>query len=218
MKKCIYFGLKCPESNPETVFFHCPIIRTFPLERTNQDIFESVLNFHRYTHLIFTSKSSVAILVEHLSHYGIPRTSFQFKKCIAVGRATAEKVQKSGFPLMCTAEEETAEGIIKEMERLPLTGREFFFWPHSTLSRRVIPDYLLEKKIVFHECALYGTTLKKPDPLPDIDLFDELFFTSPSTIDAFLEIWKEIPSNKKLTCQGPVTQAYLLKRIDSLLF
>jgi uroporphyrinogen-III synthase len=52
---------------------------------------------------------------------------------------------------------------------------------------------------------LYETVAQRVEPVPDLRLFDEIVFTSPSTVDAFFEIFGHIPSGKKIVAIGPVT-------------
>ena len=45
--------------------------------------------------------------------------------------------------------------------------------------------------------------------------FDEIFFTSPSTVDGFLNIFGAFPKNgPRLVSIGPITKAYLEKKLD----
>jgi len=60
-------------------------------------------------------------------------------------------------------------------------------------------------------CDLYQTVFQKPGPLPDLSKVDEIIFTSPSTIKGFIAAFGAIPTNKKLTCMGPITEEELKK-------
>jgi len=50
---------------------------------------------------------------------------------------------------------------------------------------------------------------KKPELLPNIADFDEIFFSSPSTCDAYLELFRTLPKEVTLLAQGPVTSERL---------
>jgi uroporphyrinogen-III synthase len=62
-------------------------------------------------------------------------------------------------------------------------------------------------------CDLYDTVPQKLEPIPDLNAIDEIVFTSPSTVRAFVEIFRHIPQDKTLTCLGPITQEELQKEI-----
>ena len=90
----------------------------------------------------------------------------------------------------------------------PLEKTHFFF-PRSSLSRNVILDFFKKNHILFQDCFIYDTVTQKNQPTPHLEEIDEIIFTSPSTIKAFLEIFSAIPLDKKLTAIGPITQKAL---------
>ena len=81
--------------------------------------------------------------------------------------------------------------------------------PRSSRSRPVIAQFFQEKEIRYQACDLYDTVTQALKPKPDLKLVDEIVFTSPSTVSAFLEIFGKLPKDKKLTAIGPVTQEML---------
>ena len=58
-------------------------------------------------------------------------------------------------------------------------------------------------------CPIYDTRTVQPKVVPDLTKVDEIVFTSPSTVKAFLDVFSEIPQDKKLTTIGPVTEQAL---------
>lgn len=132
---------------------------------------------------------------------------------ICVGKKTAEELSKQDFKAHLIAEEETSEGIVEELKKLSFSQPPFFLWPHSALSRPIIKDFLENSTIPFKECILYDTKPHKMEPIPSFSSIDEIIFTSPSCVDAFLEIFGPLPQNKILTPIGPITK----KRLDLLL-
>lgn len=187
-KRILHLGLKAPSPIQDQEIVHCPIIqirpRTFKIDTTP------------FTHLIFTSKTSVDLFPQ-----------FQDKQVIAVGHATALRLMERGIPVTETALDERAEGIIDILERKNLKDAHIL-WPHSAGSRPTLRQYLEKRGIRFQELILYDTVPLQPDPLPDLTKIDEIVFTSPSTVDAFLQFFGAIPK-KRLKAIGPVTEAHL---------
>ena len=124
----------------------------------------------------------------------------------AVGRATAEVLER----VDCIAHIETAEGIVAELEKRDLSSANICL-PRSALSRTVIPDYLHMRGVSFTAPILYDTAQRRPDPLPLLDEFDEIIFTSPSGVQAFVDIFGALPKDKQLTAMGPITEKALEK-------
>ena len=190
-KKILYLGLD-PSRYPEEVT-HYPIIRTIP--RPFDEKVEA--NFNSSTHLIFTSRSAVRILQKE-------RLCFEGKIVIAVGKGTAALLERVDF----VAQDECAEGIVELLKQLDLREAHLF-WPHSALSRPVIRNFLEGSVIRNTDCIVYDTLPNKVTPLPSLDEYDEIVFTSPSTVNAFLDLFGPLPKDKILTAIGSVTESKL---------
>lgn len=181
----LYLGTHPPSKD----VIHYPIIKIVP-----KAIPQHLLD-EKYTHVIFTSKNAVDLCNIDLAG----------KTVIAIGRATAERL-KGCVPLV--PEEETQEGIVELLRPLDLDDA-YFFLPRSSLARKTLDNFFRKREIRYQTCDLYDTVTQKLEPLPNLDEIDEIVFTSPSTVRAFVEIFSEIPKNKKLTCQGPITEEAL---------
>jgi uroporphyrinogen-III synthase len=185
----LYLGLD-PSNYPGAV--HYPVIDTLPAAF---DL--SPKEYETYTHLIFTSKSAVAYW----------HRSLDGKIVIAIGPSTKKILQERGVtPLV--APFATQEGIIELLEGLDLKRGRILF-PRSRLARSVLDEYLHREKIFFRTIDLYDTIFIRNEPVPDLSEFQEIVFTSPSTVEGFLRIYKKIPSEMKLTPIGPITQKRL---------
>lgn len=170
------------DPRPNTI--HYPIICTTPRQ----------IEAPQYTHLIFTSKTAV--------HYFPAEPTGTI---IAVGQATAAACNATHI-----ATNECAEGIIDILETLDLQDAHVL-WPHSALSRPLITDYLQKKGVRFNAPILYDTYPHRPYAPPPLDPFDEILFTSPSTVSAFLVIFGDFPDHCTLTSLGDQTAAALKK-------
>jgi len=191
--RVLYLGLEPPE---EAGYFHYPVIRTV----LRPDIGSQLSDWGRYTHIILTSKTAARLLCAR-------NLSFEGKQLIAVGSATAALL-----PYAATvAEEATAEGVVATIEALKLKN-PLFFWPRSALARPVVSDYLRRAGHPFREAVFYDTLPQRPAPLPDLEQFDKILFTSPSTVEAFFNLAEKIPETVVLEAIGPVTERALQKR------
>ena len=127
---------------------------------------------------------------------------------IAIGTATAALLKELGFSSL-VPEDETAEGVVDILKSINIKNALYL---HSSRARDVISHYLKSNHIACFQAPLYDTVMQKIQPVPSLDSFDEIVFTSPSTVDAFLEIFKQLPHNKTLTAIGPITRSYLLAK------
>lgn len=208
MKTTLYLGLHAPAPRAGEHIVHHPIIKIVPRPAEDPAIQQALSLLPIYTHIILTSQSAAALFFEYAAHSGAKDSLLDAKTYVAVGRKTAEKARSFGAQHILTAEQETAEGVTKALESCDLK-EAFFFWPHSALSRPVIKDWLEKNHIAHRTCAFYDTIANPHFAKPDLAEFDEIVFTSPSTVDAFLFWYKALPMPHKMRSIGPITEAHL---------
>jgi uroporphyrinogen-III synthase len=208
-KKTLYLGLDPTRFQSNNQLIHWPIIKIVSTSPSNKKIERAFQQFHHFTHLIFTSRTTVSLFPSFLSFYQIPFSSWQSKFSMAIGQATAEKLRELNIEPYLISKEEHAEGLIKELLQFEWTDLDFFFLPQSALARPILRLALEQMPVRFECCSLYHPVVN--EPLLKIDLldFDEIIFTSPSTLDAFLKVFKKFPPSIKLTTLGPITAKHL---------
>lgn len=195
--KIIYFGLDPTDFIYEGELTHHPLIRICP-RSVCLDQAKSC------SHILFTSKSCVSLFFDQVAAELLTQ-----KTVLAVGKKTAEAIKKRGIKEVLFAKKECQEGVIEMMEFLNLQKAHLFF-PHSSLSRPLLVEYLTKKNICFTEVILYDIEINKVQ-IPNLNSFDEFVFTSPSTVEAFHTLFGPLPRGKKLKAIGPVTQKAIEK-------
>lgn len=210
-KKILYLGLDPANYSAQGQITHWPIIQIIPRPLSEPSVQESIKNFECYSHVIVTSKSTVAILKNYLCEMRIDLRVWSEKLTLAVGQTTAQHLRHCGIDRIKVAENETAEGVIDELKQLPL-HQGHVFWPHSAQARPLIKDYLMAQKICHTTCVFYEPQVRNHSTLPALENFDEIVFTSPSTVDAFLHIFGSFPSHAQLVPIGPITANFLQKK------
>lgn len=204
-RKILYLGLDPLYYQGEGEVVHWPIIEIIPRPLSDPALQESLLSFDRYSHVVITSKSTVSILDSYLQLLGFEREHWKEKVILAVGKVTASHLRDLQIIPTHICQEESAEGMIEVLSHLNLEGA-YLFWPHSSKARPLISRFLEEKRVCFSECLLYEPRAREETtPLPDVNSFDEIVFTSPSTVEAFLKIFETFPVGPQLSPIGPVT-------------
>lgn len=209
-RKVLYLGLGPPTFKRDQEIVHHPLIEIKARDLSSLEIQSSFAEIPYYTHLLFTSKNSAELFAEGMKHYGLTKEDLEGKEIFAVGQKTSLaletllSLEKKGIAVSRVAEEETQEGLIKMLLPLNLEG-SYFFLPCSSLSRKAIQRFFSHRGIRHQICFLYDTEIKRGVIKVDLNLFEELIFTSPSTVEAFKKIYGEIPKNKKITAIGPIT-------------
>lgn len=211
MSQILYLGLDLPSHLQTKEVVHYPFIKIVPKTAKDPAIVLAFEKFKIYTHLIFTSKRTVSIFFDLCQAFDICHRAMHLKTIIAVGQKTALKLRENSVEVNVIASEETAEGLIKELNTHHLSHSNVFF-PHSSIARPLIRDWLTSQGILHTACAIYTTLPNIPTLLPDLRLFDQIIFTSPSTINAFIQAYGALPTGKILTSIGPVTESYLREK------
>lgn len=207
-KRILYLGLDPTHYSSKDEVIHWPIIQVVPRPLSEPAIHQALCHFEHYSHIIVTSKTTVAILQDYLSQLKIGVQAWAQKVILAVGQVTAKHLQACGITPTIVAQEETAEGIIYELQQLSLE-QAHVFWPHSARARLLIKEFLKTQGIRHTTCPLYDTIPQVPQTMPNLEGFDAIIFTSPSTVEAFLQIFGAFPSQVELVAIGPVTARFL---------
>jgi hydroxymethylbilane synthase len=209
--RILYLGLDPSHFSRDwerATLFHYPVIAIRPRPQ-GADITAALKQLPRISHVIFTSKSAVRWLLTLVS-----RRQLRRKRLLAIGEVTAAHLHHYGLTATIVAAEETAEGLLESLEGEELS-RALTLWPHGNRARSLIPDYFRARDYPLVECVLYDTILQRPAPPPPLEHVDQVIFTSPSTVDGFLALYKELPDMRKLVAQGPITGRYLEKRLGA---
>ena len=203
MKTILYLGTDPHSYETEGHLIHYPIIKIVPRPAHRIRPYKELSAF---THIIFTSKNAVNVFFEHLADLNL---SLDQQQLIAIGTVTATHLTMRGYPPQHVAEQETQEGVIALLKQLDLKNA-FFFLPRSSQARPLLVQFFEDHQIRYAAWDLYDTVSQKLEVQPDWDQIDEIVFTSPTTVRAFLENFKKFPEGKKLTPIGPVTENELL--------
>jgi len=189
--RILYLGTDPSRFNQPCI--HYPIIQTIAAEAIDEETKDV---WPRVTHLIFTSPNAV----KHWFNVG----KIEGRIAIAIGEGTRAALRKRGVePLI--APTATQEGVIELLKTIDLT-HAFLLLPRSSRARETLTDYLKKRGVDFHVFDLYRTVTHKTEPLPDLNQINEIIFTSPSTIDAFREIFGKVPDHIRIRCIGPITK------------
>lgn len=206
VKKILYLGVDPAHYSCHGELIHYPVIKIVPRieHREIQEIFEEI---HDFSHIIFTSKNAVSMFFSCMQKSG---KTLRNPSILAIGKITALYLTHHGVQPDRIAKEETQEGVVELLQLEDLT-RAYVLIPRSAQARLVLTNYLRDQQIRFKTCDLYDTVTQRLEPVPHLALIDEIVFTSPSTVRAFLEIFGRVPPGKKMTAIGPITEKEMAK-------
>jgi uroporphyrinogen-III synthase len=206
--RILYLGTTPEHYQVEGNIVHCKMIDIVPRDFQSFDIKHQMEDILKYTHVILTSQHAVTFLIDLLHVYGYCAECLKGKQCLVIGESTANALRKAGIQSMLIAKEATQEGVMDLLDLLDLE-KAYLFYPRSSRARPTLSYYLRVRQLRHQICDLYDTKTALLSQLPSLEEFDEVVFTSPSTVEAFFEQYEVVPAHLKLKAIGPVTQASL---------
>ncbi len=197
------FAEKLCAAGFEPIFF--PVIEIRPIE--NNIVLERTWSkLECYDWIVFTSVNAVAVVFSQFEKRSLPHVA-------AIGPKTAEALQSQGITPDFVPEEYVAESILPGLG--DLRGK-WVLLPRAEIARKALPEAIAEAGGIPHEIAVYKTLPVEPDPKGLAALksgVDWITFTSPSTVQNFVEILRhqkmdplELMGKPKIACIGPITE------------
>ena len=205
MDKILYLGLDPSHVPLQGSISHYPVIKIVRKMFDDPRVLLAKKVFDQCTHVIFTSKSGVQIFFTLFKEM-----SLKDKRIFSVGKITTKILLEYGVDRVTTAIHECQEGVIDMLMHEDLAAAHFFL-PGSVLARPLLRQFLEEKNIPYVFCPLYETKMNKVHPLPNLEAFDAVVFTSPSTVHAFFSSFRLLPFSLKCIAQGDVTKKVIVK-------
>ncbi|MGB7874772.1 MAG: uroporphyrinogen-III synthase [Anaerolineales bacterium] len=210
------------EAGFEPVFF--PVIEIRPFEE-NVALDRAIAKLSCYDWVVFTSVNGVDAFFERTDHHHRDTENAEKKnlklrelsdfavKVAAIGPKTAQSLEARGVTPDFVPDEYVAEAILPGLG--DLLGR-WVLLPRAEIARKALPEAIVAAGGVAHEIAVYQTLPAEIDWEGLAALksgVDSVTFTSPSTVENFVEIVRRagldplhLPGNPKVACIGPITQ------------
>ncbi|NGX61319.1 MAG: hypothetical protein K940chlam9_00804 [Chlamydiae bacterium] len=204
-KQILYFGRDPTRFLGEGDLTHLPLVET--VARPYQEVAPFFASLPEATHLLFTSRVAVSYFAAYARKAEISWEDLCEKTFFSVGEATNQALLDENLPSSEIAKEACGEGVVSSLSQHDLSEATLFY-PHSSQARPLIRDYLERRRVSHIAFPLYDTVPREV-PLPDLSPFDEIIFTSPSTVAAFVALAKERLPHHKCRPIGPITASAL---------
>jgi uroporphyrinogen III methyltransferase/synthase len=171
-----------------------------------------------YTWIVFTSANGVREFFHGLLEWGYDFRSVGHVKIAAVGKGTADELQRYGFLADYMPEKYQVQDLAAGLKGM-VSGDDRLLIPRSLNGSKVLNEILDETSIpyddiVLYEVALAGTgTENRAEALKHLDY---LTFSSASGVEAFFreadEEIKEALAGLKVVCIGDITAKALMEQ------
>lgn len=169
-------------------------------------------------YIVFTSQHSISSTIECIPELLEEQENYIF---ISIGDTTTEALHNAGIKDVIQVEEDNRFGIIKwfekEKEKYDEANARYenIIYPHSSLSPEDIPLALQELGFSVKSFVAYKNVMPEHPRLVNLNHFKRIVFTSPSTIDNFIELYGKLPENTEFITRGPITQKHLEEVLEA---
>ena len=169
-------------------------------------------------YVVFTSQHSISSTIECIPELLEEQENYIF---ISIGNTTTEALHNAGIKDVIQVEEDNRFGIIKwfekEKEKYDEANARYedIIYPHSSLSPEDIPLALQELGFSVKSFVAYKNVMPDHPRLVNLNHFKRIVFTSPSTIDNFIDLYGKLPENTEFITRGPITQKHLEEVLEA---
>lgn len=223
-KRVLFTGLSKERFFEKGVVFHVPMIEIRPLEdytefdkwikkiAKNRGHQPSAINHQPvFDWIVFASRYGVEYFFNRLDTINLDSRVLSGTKIAAIGNSTASKLREYGIVADLIPKKESSAGLIAEFKNFLRRDTRYemrdtnIFLPRSDISDKGLETGLKHLDISVTSSYAYRNVV--PKDLPDLDLnyFDEVMFTSPSTVRNFKKRYGRVPEGVKISCIGEVT-------------
>jgi uroporphyrinogen III methyltransferase / synthase len=178
----------------------------------------AIAELSAYQWIIFTSANGVVFFLRRLKELGRDIRDLKGLRICTIGPATAAPLEHLGIRVDLVPDEFISEGVVKAFKKINLR-RSRILLPRAEAARDVIPEGLAKLGTKVDVVTAYRTVNSGKDKAELVSLINEgkvdvITFTSPSTVENFMEIMGQdyvTPKGVKIACIGPVTAAAVKK-------
>lgn len=186
-----------------------PLIAFRPVA-ASEELFYILKEIHKYDWIVFTSNVTVETFFSNYKDSGEP-----FPKIAVIGSKTREVLEEKNFHASFTPKEYVAEGFVEEFLPHVSEGMRVLI-PKGNLAREYISSSLKKHGVLVDELIIYETYMpeesrSKLAEMVSKEKLDILAFTSPSTINHFMETVRDYQLQDRIAdcivaCIGPVSK------------
>ena len=184
-------------------------------------------SFNDVDYFLFTSQYAVKGFMRLVDKEDFFEQKYEKSKVISIGNTTTQALNEAGFKDIIQVEEDNRYGVIdwfreerpkyelrypedkEEDEKEGIKELPLVLYPCSSLAPDVIPEALFGMEYDVIRWNVYNNNYPAHPRRVNLNHFKRIVFTSPSTIDNFIQLYGKLPENVEFITRGPVTQAHL---------
>jgi uroporphyrinogen III methyltransferase/synthase len=191
---------------------HTPLIRVDRIA-DNSRLPEVIKSIGAFDWIIFTSRYGVRYFFEAFDELGADVRALAGVQLASVGKATTAELRKRMIYPDVEPEVESAEGLAQRFRESGVRSKRMLL-PRSSKGLRYLSEELEKLGNQVLDLPVYRNTVREGAEKVNLAQFQKIVFSSPSGVDAFMQIYGEIPSGVQLIARGKTTEKRLIAAIN----
>ena len=191
---------------------HTPLIA---INQTNSSSVDNLLKneIEHYDWIIFTSRYGVRFFFDTLDKLDIDIRSLALSKIASVGSVTTSELRKYRIKPNIESSTESAEGIVNYFKENKIENKKILL-PRSNKGLKYLSDMLHLLKNDVTDLPIYENRINTQAQKVNLSDFQKVFFSSPSGVEAFNDLYGDLPSGIQLIARGKTTEYKIKESIN----
>lgn len=202
-KRALFTGLSEERYFEDKSYFHLPLIKIEPLKDYSH-FDRCIRNIGKFDWIVFASRFGVLYFFKRLKEVGLDARALHGVNIACVGNSTANRLLDFGVLADLVPKDESSKGLIEKFKNIDLKGKKIFL-PRSDISDKGLGKALENLGAICATSIAYKNVMPRGLPELDLKFFDEIIFTSPSTVRNFKKRYGKLTKRIKVRCIGGVT-------------
>jgi uroporphyrinogen III methyltransferase/synthase len=195
-------GTSASDCAAYTCLTHTPLIRIEKM-RKNPLLEQALKAIRTFDWLIFTSRYGVRAFFELCRRQQWDIRTLSGLRIASIGRTTSSELARHGIYPDLQPLNESAEGLAQAFAAQVKTPQQVLL-PRSDRGLNGLPDALTAQGHIVASIPVYRNRPCDASPV-DLSRFEQIIFTSPSGVDAFIRLYGALPEGVLLTAKGKTT-------------
>lgn len=197
-------GTTAKEYGKQANVVHTPLIK---VEKNEAEQLRNALanNLAGFDWIVFTSRYGVRFFFEILDELEVDIRWVLHAKIASVGKTTTAELKKYRLYPDLESATESAEGLVDYFQNEHITTKNILL-PRSDKGLKFLSEGLLRLGNRVTDVPVYRNTVNKEAERVDLSLFQKILFASPSCVEAFVELYGQLPENVRLAAKGSTTK------------
>lgn len=200
LQHTLYTGTQAPKANTGECITHTPLIQISKAELSKTQ--QTLLNDLPFDWIVLTSRYGVKYFFEQ-SGTTIKERAANIRFA-TVGPVTSAELAKWGYTPQIESSSQSATGILETFKQHSITGKRILL-PRSDKGIKSLAEGLKLAGNSVTDIAVYHNSPNPEAKQVDLNTFDKIVFSSPTGVEAFINLYKKLPEDILLVAKGLTT-------------